>query len=207
MIAKRRSRHQHHRLHRRLRRKDKVYSFRVVHTCLTPCRLSGGAIAGIVICVVLSISLILLGVFIWRRRERSQASSSKTSRRRTIDIETLQTKHSFGTGPVIHHTPSLPALPPLRIPSPSNSIMISVSPIESDSDAEGDNKPLTPLNVDSGAMVLVPHGNSSDGHHGVGVVSESDAGPSAEFLSGVREGETSAWHGITDVASAQDACV
>ena len=64
--------------------------------------------------------------------------------------------------------------------------MISVSPIGSDSDAEGDNKPLTPMNVDSGAMVLVPHGNSSDGHHGVGVVLESDAGPSVEFFSGVR---------------------
>ena len=149
--------------------KDKAYSFRVAHTRLTLCRLSGGAIAGIIICVVLSISLILLGVFIWRCRERFQASSSKTSRRRTIDIETLQTKNSFGTGPVIHHTPSLPALPPLRIPSPSNSIMISVSPIESDSDAEGDNKPLTPLNVDSAAVVLVPHGNSLDGHHGLGL--------------------------------------
>lgn len=112
-----------------------------------PCRLSGGAIGGIVVCAVLSILLILLGAYVWHRRERNQGDpSAVVSSDR--DTEISKTEHSFGTGPVIHHTPSLPALPPLRIPSPSDSAMVSVSPIESDSDV-GESRMFTFSSEDS----------------------------------------------------------
>ena len=100
-------------------------------------RLSGAAIGGIVVCALLSVLVVLLGLFVWHRQDKKREKSSPTGAKE-CDIEIPRRKHPVGTGPVVQHTPSLPPLPPLRIPSPSDSAMISVSPIESDSDAHGD---------------------------------------------------------------------
>lgn len=128
---------------------------------LVHCRLSIGAIGGIAACALISILLLTLGVFIWHRRERRQEKPLPFGE--DIDVETPKCNHTL-TGPVMHHTPSLPALPPLRIPSPSDSIMISVSPIESDSDGHPDGTYAT--SSTESRTRLVSHSNHSDGRFG-----------------------------------------
>lgn len=123
--------------------------------------LSAGAIGGIAACALVSILLLVLGVFIWHRRDRRQGKPLPFGE--ALDIETPKCDHTL-TGPVVHHTPSLPALPPLRIPSPSDSIMISVSPIESDSEGHPDGTYAT--SSTESRTRLVSHSNHSDGRFG-----------------------------------------
>ncbi|KAF9653280.1 hypothetical protein BDM02DRAFT_3182818 [Thelephora ganbajun] len=137
--------------------------------------LSGGKIGGIAVCI--SILLILLGAFIWYRRNRNRGDSSVGDDR---DIEIPKSESPLGTGAVAHHTPSLPLLP-TRTPSPYDSPMVSVSLIESAEDAETDGS-LACLNVNSKTKLVLHSNHSYEGQgmsfgsSGVGAVGSPEFG-------------------------------
>jgi len=179
--------HPSRRLHLSLRRKHKKYSPSSVRCCLTKRflhRRSGVATGGLVAGAIVGVLLILFGVFMYYRRKRRQATSSDNDR----VFEIPKSKHSYGTGPVAHHTPSLP-LPPSR-PSPPDPPIVSVSQVPPDEDGST-NRSFTSLNADS-TTSLVPRGGDAGGDwrssHG------SRASRPSEFGQGGGGSQPASWY-------------
>ena len=91
----------------------------------------GGIAAGIAVGTL----LVLFGAFVWYRRLRKWGKSSE-GEVKVSKSEYPYVNVDYGTGPVPHHTPSLPPLPlpsPSPPASPSPSHVVSVSPTETES--------------------------------------------------------------------------